>query len=348
MMLRIHRKYANVGCSVLVLFFTASCVLPGCGEDEWTVMSWNVQNLFDDIDHGTEYPEFDPGGESWSAELYQRRLNRAGRVVSAALRGGPDLLVLQELENHGVLEDLADGPFKGMNYHRRVSIPGPGIIRSGVLSRYPLEQVQAVDAGEWAGRPLRPALTFRVSTPGGPVTVIALHWKSPREGRRITEPARRLEARITADIIEDILKRDPSARILVIGDLNTPGDGAVQPAALAPWQPPNEYDAVLLRTGIADAPVLHRGQMILYDPEPHEGPPGTYFFRGEWQRPDRALLSPALRAPPGLSLVYCRIAAPTMMTDSSGAPLRWGYRPREGFSDHLPLVLGFQVRGEKR
>ena len=37
-----------------------------------------------------------------------------------------------------------------------------------------------------------------------------------------------------------------------------------------------------------------------------------------------------------------------MRTDSSGAPLRWGYRPREGFSDHLPLVLGFQIRGEKR
>ena len=336
-----------VGCSLMTAVFISSCAMPGC-EDEWTVMSWNVQNLFDDVDNGTEYPEFDPGRGRWSSELYSRRLNRAGRAVSAAIHGGPDLLLLQELENRRVLDDLADGPLKAMNYRARVSIPGYGIIRSGVLSRYPLEKVQAVDAGEWAGRPLRPALSFTVRTPRGPVKVLAVHWKSPRGGRGVTEAARRREAGIAADIIKGMLQSDPSARILLIGDLNTAGDGAVRPAALAPWpwSPPDEYDAPLYRTNMPDAPLMHGGGVILYDPEPEEGPPGTYFFRGEWQRPDRALLSPALRGPSGLSLAYCRIAAPAIITDKAGIPLRWGLRPGEGFSDHLPLVLGFRVQNQ--
>ena len=308
MMRRFLRKYGIIGCSLLAAVFTGSCVLPGC-EDEWTVMSWNVQNLFDDVDNGAEYPEFDPGRGRWSSELYRRRLNRAGRAVSEAIQGGPDLLVLQEVENRRVLDDLADGPLKRMNYHARVSIPGYGVVRSGVLSRYPLERVEAVDSGEWAGRPLRPALSFTVRTPGGPVKVIAVHWKSARGGRRATEAARRREAGIAADIVRGALRSDPAARILLIGDLNTAGDGAVRPAALAPWpwDAPDEYDAPLYRTNMPDAPLMQGGGVILYDPEPEEGPPGTYFFRGKWQRPDRALLSPALRGGPGLSLAYCRI-----------------------------------------
>ena len=328
-------------CVGLLLF---SCFLPGA-DREWTVMSWNVQNLFDDVDHGTEYPEFDPGGPDWSSRLYHRRLERTADIVKSAVGGGPDLLVLQELENEAVLKALAEGPLKSMDYPWRLAVSGYGIIRCGVLSRYPLEKIHVVDSGLWASRSLRPAVSFMVRTPAGPVKVFAVHWKSPRDGRSATESARRREARIVGDLVYRSLQSDSLAEILIIGDLNTPGDGAVKPAALSPWDPhgSGNDDAILWRTDAEKAPALWKGRPVLYDPEPREGPPGTCFFGGKWVRPDRALLTPGLRDSPGLSFSYCRIFAPEVMLDLSGRPLRWSNHLEEGYSDHLPLVLGFTL-----
>jgi len=66
-------RYASVGymlTGIALLFILAACS-PGCTlqgaerSDILVIMSWNVENLFDGIDNGTEYQEFDPGEGSW-------------------------------------------------------------------------------------------------------------------------------------------------------------------------------------------------------------------------------------------------------------------------------------------
>ena len=44
----------------------SSSELPRSRNDTWTVMSWNVQNLFDAVDDGNEYSEFDPSFGNWN------------------------------------------------------------------------------------------------------------------------------------------------------------------------------------------------------------------------------------------------------------------------------------------
>ena len=71
-----------------------------------TIMSYNVENLFDDVRDGTEYREFDPGRGAWNTESFQLRIKALSEVVRKAVPGGPDILLLQEVENENALQVL--------------------------------------------------------------------------------------------------------------------------------------------------------------------------------------------------------------------------------------------------
>lgn len=323
---------------VLITLTVLGCCFPK-NPDTWTVMSWNVQNLFDGVDDGTEYSEFDPGKGNWNNRLFERRLDRVAEVILKAESRGADLVVLQELENENVLNNLVKGPLKGKGYEYTIAIPGFSIIRSGILSRYPIREVEVVDCGLWGERSLRPALGFSVLTPGGEVYVIALHWKSPRGGRVSTEAARRKEALVVRNMLVAKLSINPESRIIVVGDFNTPGDGEIEPAALGPYG----TEAVLWRIDLAEWPPYDSTDIVLFDPEPSEGLPGTYNFRGEWDRPDRALLTSALVQGESIIFQDARISDLEIILDHRGYPQAWRTDLEEGYSDHLPLILKFSI-----
>lgn len=346
----IHRLSAVFLVSIFVSVYSisCSCTLP-VEPDTWTVMSWNVQNLFDGIDDGSEYPEFDPGTGNWNERLYQRRLERTGEVISRGAPSTPDLVILQELEKPELLDHLADGPLRHLSYRWRLSMPGYSIIRCGILSRYPITNVEVIDCGKFGTRPLRPVLAFTVETPAGPVRVVALHWKSPRDGRAATENTRRREAAAVRDLVEPLLTENPDAELIIIGDLNTPGDGLVKPSALAPWEPGSSDDnAVLYRTNLVEGVGRQEDRFVYYDPDPDPsaGAEGSYWFRDKWERPDRALLSAGMTVSPGLVFQQCQIAASQIMGDSEGRPEPWVSEWEEGYSDHLPLFLTFEITSD--
>ena len=329
---------------ILLVLILSGCVLPEIQSSDWTVMSWNAQNLFDDEDNGTEYAEFDPGTGNWNTRLFERRLDRTAEVIIKTVPGGADLLVLQELENRNVLQALLKGPLGGKGYNYSLSIPGYSIIRCGILSRYPVSHVHVVDSGEWKNRSLRPVLGFTVATPESNVRVYALHWKSPRGDREATEEARILEAEILRSLINKQLALNPDSKILAIGDLNTPADGLIIPAALAPFENHGKApaSAVLWQTSNPQFQPSNNA-IVLFDPVPESGPPGTYYYKGQWDRPDRALLSSGLAAGAGIQFESAHIGNMDILFDKYGHPARWQTDQEEGYSDHLPLVLKFKV-----
>ena len=307
-------------------------------------MTWNVQNLFDGKDDGTEYNEFDPGKGKWDERLYLRRLDRTGEVILQAVRNGADFVVLQELENSAVLDDLVSTVLVGKGYRSKVIIPGYGIIRVGVLSRYPVRSVHVLESGYYGNRVLRPSVAVNVELPGATVTAVMVHWKSPRGGVAATESARFRQASTVAQFARDILENKPDAKLLILGDLNTSGEDSYRPAALAPWEPGMKADGVALyNTQWQDRAGIYDELPVYYDPEPSEGPPGTYWYNNKWNRPDRALLSPGLLDSSALIFEYCRTWAGFMVT-ASGQPQPWNSLSEEGYSDHLPLILSFRLR----
>ena len=109
------------------------------------VLSYNVENLFDDRDGGLEYAEY--RGARWGGERYAAKLAAVARAVRSSCPGGPDLVALQEVENQRVLSDLGDR-LGALGYRYRVFVPQPGAA-TGVafLSRLPVLRTHVLSVG---------------------------------------------------------------------------------------------------------------------------------------------------------------------------------------------------------
>ena len=86
----------------------AELLFSGFDEDHsLLLMSYNVENLFDSVDDGTEYPEFDPQYGRWGIGEYYAKLKAVAGVIRRANEGrGPDLIAFQEVEKEEVLSTL--------------------------------------------------------------------------------------------------------------------------------------------------------------------------------------------------------------------------------------------------
>jgi len=161
--------------SSVLLFFvfaTTSCTssfkkkeLVQVNDSEIVIMTYNLENLFDTKDDpGKNDEEFLPKsvkkstyyqnlcftksqerfkqeclGKDWSETIYKRKISRLVDVISRVNNGkGPDVLVVQEVENLNALTDLAKA-MPQFNYQTVELIEGPDTrgIDVGILSRLP-------------------------------------------------------------------------------------------------------------------------------------------------------------------------------------------------------------------
>jgi endonuclease/exonuclease/phosphatase family metal-dependent hydrolase len=318
-----------------------------------TVMSYNVENLFDDVDDGTEYPDYDPSRGSWTAESFALRVQTIAEVVRRSVPGGPDILLLQEVENGNALAALRDRGLAGMGYTHAVLVPKKSLAANvAVLSRLPVARVHAWQVGPFGGAVVRDVLEVELAAGGRTLHLLVNHWKSRIEGAEATEPSRQESARAVVRRTREILAADPMADVVVAGDFNEePEDDATAvrgwrtalvqaggevPADARPWTIALSGDAG--RLGVIDA------TLVLYDPWLELSPSmrGSAVFRGKWQTPDRILLSPGLFDRAGVSYrkgSFRAVRLPFLLLPD-GSPRRWkGVRGPRGYSDHLPLLV---------
>ncbi len=324
-----------------------------------TVVSYNVQNLFDATDDGGEYHEFSRAG-GWNTDLYTAKLRAIGAALHAAERGGADLVALQEVEHAGAARRLVDLELTNMGYRHIVWLPDPHNTHGPVvLSKLPVRRVGALwvdgrlDDGSDAGleHPLRPILEVEVALgtadDAPSLFLFNNHWKSKRGGAAETEQYRRRAAALLAARLAQISAADPAAEILVVGDLNESIDeyerrGRRYVTALMPAAKTGARDVLRISGAVppASAPLELFSPWFAYHGD--EAPAGSYYFRDAWETIDHLLLGPGLFDDTGLS--YAGDEAFSVihygLLDAGGAPLAF-YRgpPAGGYSDHLPLRL---------
>ena len=73
---------------------------------EISIATYNVQNLFDCKDDGSEYPDFKSSTSKWDCEAASSKLKRTRQVIDAI---DTDIIALEEVENEQVLKDLVGG-----------------------------------------------------------------------------------------------------------------------------------------------------------------------------------------------------------------------------------------------
>ena len=323
-----------------------------------TVMSYNVENLFDDVYDGTEFPDYDPRGSRWSKTDFEAKLEAIAEVIRRSVRGGADIIALQEVENPNALEHLRTTLPRRFQYRYSVMLPKAGV-SAGVafLSRYPIERVHSHHVAAWDGVPARDILEVEIVCNGKTLHILNNHWKSKREGVQETESARLSAACAITRRLRSIWSQDADADILVMGDLNENVheymDGAARyQTALIPVDTPvsDEYHACSLF--MASNPGL-LGQddrrVVLFETwfEIPAADRGSYVYSGGWQTLDHILLSRGLFDETGFSYARgsFRVVRDTfLLASGTGYPKAWSSRPHNrGYSDHLPIVITLQI-----
>ncbi len=333
----------------MVFLIVAGCTV---GEPQVVarVLSYNVHNLFDDVDDGGEYAAF-RSDAGWGRDDYYRRLDRldeAIRLVSAGRR--LDLVTFQEVESAKVATDFARDFLRGFRY---ISSGPPGVSNTKVvvLSRHPPARVRAHRVAELSlvpgsggdavasRRPGRDAVDVTFSPPD--VRLISVHWKSQVGGEEDTEPQRILEAALVHDVLADDADGLP---VLLIGDLNADLDqhrrfDRAWPTAIKRVEDVADAERRFgpLRPGVrfAGAGTVASPDALVFR-SLWEGVPdaGTYLFRGEWSRLDQAFLHAPDRYAGTLE-----VGSHPTLTGRDGGPFGFSPRTGAGYSDHFPILV---------
>jgi endonuclease/exonuclease/phosphatase family metal-dependent hydrolase len=355
---------------MVLLLMGASCEVEIGGEipdrQELSILSWNVQALFDGEETGSEYSDY-AGTAGWSAEKYTARLNAIAKGIGRAPSGFPDILALVEIENPQTLRDLAkslaaEGGAKARyryDFFANVNGMSLGI---GILSKVPLDRQQAhAFYGDLETNP-RPVAELWVEAGGTPLVLFVCHWKSKLGGDEATETMRRASARLILRRFREIETETPNTPVLVLGDLNENYDEYYRQAgryicALLPDDPRAAEHAGLYgaATSIqkdflvvsANKPprssYFAEGVISFYSPWGRELKNGSYFYGNAWETIDHILLSAAFFDNRGWDFNDCEVLNTEPFVNSQGTPNAYNARTGGGLSDHLPLHLSLKL-----
>ena len=177
------RRKLKLSLCLFVLLCTA-CAQFEQKSKTLTILSYNVEALFDSEDNGNEYKDYSVAKGSWTETLYRKRIANLVSAILCLCPDKPDILLLQEIENERVLTDLAEALG---GYAEQIAAPqGSGSITVGILSKYPLTGATAhqYQFGIRQNASARLLLEVRLDLDGVPVVLLNAHWKSKKEGDR--------------------------------------------------------------------------------------------------------------------------------------------------------------------
>ena len=263
----------------------------------------------------------------WSDEKVKEKLSRVADVILQVKNGkGPDLLILQEVENLNILERLRQDHLQSAGYKKAIIVEGddPRGIDVAIFSKWPLasepklHEINLSEAARKAGRAkagsTRGILQARFVLPDQKsLTVFGVHF--PSQGS--PTPYRRAAIKRLNQLKASLPKDE---YVVAGGDFNISAK--------------EEAKEGLFKKELAPEWLIshHIGC---------KGCDGTHKYRGKWSFLDALLFSKNFKEegwtvdPKSIAIMQ----KSKFQTDSSGSPLRFNEgRSSKGVSDHLPLV----------
>jgi len=319
-------KYIIISLFVLS---TSCCLENSAPTNQVTIMSWNVQNLFDGVDNGVEYDDFSVEAGTWSDSLYELRLKNIVKIIEL---NKPDIIGFQEIEGTSVLMDLSQIL---TNYNHYVNTEDYGAIQLGFLSRYPIIRTGLITPYNNKIQ-LRSMLEVSLDIEGSELVIINNHWKSKRGG--FSE-----DLRLASSVaLKKRLRELKGSEVVVLGDLN---------------ENYNEYQknfksyetAIMYNETGKGITVTDNtpGDGELYTVWPDSEFPGSYRYRGEWESIDHFLLNRKLMDREKFYFNSFFVDNRDLLLQNNGDVKRWNSDFKTGYSDHLPLILKLDMEGVK-
>ena len=326
-----------------VCLFVAMLAMAGqASADEFYVAFWNVENLFDTVDDPNVKldEEFTPTAtKQWTEERFEDKLQKLARVISDMNGGhGPDVLGVAEVENRLVLEKLVEhlkplGRDYDIVHHDSPSGRGIDCALLYDHKKFELKSSGFLIVHETT----REIVEADLTAGGNKLFVFVNHWPSrggDREGKGRMQAGDVLRKRI-----DEILKEDAKADIVVIGDLNDhPDDPSVSQHLRA----------------LKDADALKDGDLFNTTWAIHDAPDrGSYNYHGKWEIIDHVIISPGLLDEAGFEW---KPGSTTEIRNKyqmyrAGTPKEIPSRTYDwdkylgGYSDHLPVACVIEQKG---
>lgn len=192
---------------------------------EITIATFNVRNLFDDVDDPYRADETTPAKPRKELE----------QLAATIRRVNADVLALQEVESRDYLQRFLDVMLPDSGYEQVVHFEGNDLrgIDVCLISRVPIGPVVSHRHLRFPGADgasatfERDVLAATIEPNGGkPFELWVLHLKSNSDGREHAEPIRLSECKQVRALLDRRLEQDPNARIVVCGDFNDTAESA--------------------------------------------------------------------------------------------------------------------------
>lgn len=309
----------------------------------YSVAFYNLENLFDtEYDETINDEEYTPkGAKQWTPERYRRKLNNLASVISKLARehtpAGPAAIGISEIENRKVIEDLlATGELAKMGYEIvHQDSPDRRGVDVALIYNPRLFQVTSYKAVPYIlpDNPnfrTRDQLLVSGYLAGDPFHIIVNHWPS-RYGNKSSE-LREHAAYISKTIADSIYHADPSAKIVIMGDLND--------------DPTDKSTRVVLNAKKKQSEVKPGG---LFNTmwEFYDRGIGTLSYQDKWSLFDQIIISESLLGKDRSTLkfwkaeIFNREFLHQKEGKKKGYPLRTfsGNTFLNGYSDHFPVII---------
>ena len=333
---------------LLLILVLTGCLVSVQAED-LCVVSYNVENLFHpkhDTVAGIEKDdlEWTPEGERrWSYSRYYRKVENIARVLTNIGEwDGVDVVGLQEVENALCLKRLCNTLRRGEYDFVHYESPDPRGIdvaliykksRIDTITTRAIRVSASLHDGMSAAKSLNDELITRdilyvcakikaksegLKANGDTIHFFVCHLPSQRGGKAESEWKRKAAKQVLQQAVDSVYGIDPEAKIVVMGDMNSEPEEDIRGMRNRMKELKNERVKEL------------------------KNERGTHKYQGRWSCLDQFYTSAALDS---ISEVKIYNAAWIQEPDKKYLDLKPkrtfnGYRyQKDGFSDHLPIVL---------
>lgn len=267
--------------TIVCLYITLSCgtskeIHNNDATEVWTAF-YNLENLFDTLDHPTKEDEyFTPDGPTkWDSDKYWSKMSRIKKVYDAMER--PALFGVSEIENENVLIDLKNSLNNKLEFTHFESPDNRGI---DVALLYSMEHFDLITSNfirisfpdsvelDYTSRDI--LYTHLKTKHNQSLHVFVNHWPSRRGGLTKSSPKREHVANVLTDSIRSMML---TGSILMMGDFND--------------EPNNKSIADNLQKGLTNQGITTSNLMT----DIMEAGQGSYNYRGDWNVLDQFIVS---------------------------------------------------------
>ena len=329
----------------IFLIFIFSLSLPTfiCAKD-FTVASYNVENLFDLKYDGTEYKEYRPNTKTWNKKSFHTKIKNISNTINHL---NADILALQEIESELALKALLK-KISRYKYYKFIK-KKTSSIGLAIISKYPIINYKRLDI-DAKDKYSRYILKVTILIDNKELLLYINHWRSKRapESKRII-----YATALKRDI--DTLSSDTD--YIILGDLNANYNEYLSFKYNKKLN--NSYGITginqIINTTI-DGNFVQKNNINKFDKIVHynlwldldKKDRFSSKFRGDNNTPDNIIISKGLFDNQNISYKNnsFKVFKPKYLYRNNKVN-RWNIDKGVGYSDHLPIIATFSTNLQK-